>query len=70
MGDRRWWQRAGIGAVAIYGGYFNGGLGILLMAILSLNRNMSLNTVNGLKNYLSALPVSYTHLTLPTKRIV
>ena len=55
MGDRRWWQRAGIGAVAIYGGYFNGGLGILLMAILSLNRNMSLNTVNGLKNYLSAL---------------
>jgi uncharacterized membrane protein YfcA len=52
---RSWWQSPAIGAVAIYGGYFNGGLGILLMAVLSLSRGMSLNAINGLKNYLSAL---------------
>ncbi len=49
------WQSPALGAVAAYGGYFNGGLGILLMAVLSVGRTRSLNTVNGLKNYLSAL---------------
>lgn len=52
---RRAWHSAALGAVAAYGGYFNGGLGILLMAVLSAKRSLSLNTVNGLKNYLSAL---------------
>lgn len=49
------WQLFGLGAVAVYGGYFNGGLGILLMAVLSMAQAGSLSTVNGLKNYLSAL---------------
>jgi uncharacterized membrane protein YfcA len=36
--------------VAVYGGYFNGGLGILLMALYTLTGEARLNTVNALKN--------------------
>ncbi|WP_367716106.1 sulfite exporter TauE/SafE family protein [Nitratireductor sp. GISD-1A_MAKvit] len=39
--------------VAIYGGYFNGGLGIVLLALFSLWGMRDLNTMNGLKNGLS-----------------
>jgi uncharacterized membrane protein YfcA len=37
-------------AVATYGGYFNGGLGILLMAVYLLLGETNLNAVNALKN--------------------
>lgn len=40
----------GLLAVSIYGGYFNGGLGILLMALYTLTGEKSLHTVNALKN--------------------
>lgn len=40
----------GLMLVAIYGGYFNGGLGILLMALYTLTGESRLNTVNALKN--------------------
>ena len=40
----------GLLAVAVYGGYFNGGLGILLMALYLLVSEQRLNTVNALKN--------------------
>lgn len=39
----------------IYGGYFNGGLGILLLAVFALLGMRNLNTMNGLKNLVSAL---------------
>lgn len=39
--------------VAIYGGYFNGGLGIVLLALYSLWGIENLNTMNGLKNAVS-----------------
>ena len=42
-------------AVAIYGGYFNGGLGILLLALFGLLGQTQLNAMNGLKNLVSAL---------------
>jgi len=42
-------------AVSVYGGYFNGGLGILLLAHLSLFGLTDLNAMNGLKNLLSAV---------------
>ena len=42
----------GMLAVAIYGGYFNGGLGILLLALLG---QTNLNAMNGTKNLVSAL---------------
>ncbi|MDO5290344.1 MAG: sulfite exporter TauE/SafE family protein [Pseudomonadota bacterium] len=46
-GAARW---LGLLAVAVYGGYFNGGLGILLMALYLLVGEARLNTVNALKN--------------------
>lgn len=51
--------RAGSGGVigtlvvSIYGGYFNGGLGIVLLALFSLWGMRDLNAMNGLKNALS-----------------
>lgn len=45
----------GLLTVAAYGGYFNGGLGILLLALLGLLGQTNLNTMNGMKNLISAL---------------
>lgn len=44
----------GVFVVSAYGGYFNGGLGILLLATLSLLGLHELNALNGLKAVLSA----------------
>lgn len=41
--------------VAVYGGYFNGGLGILLLALFGLLGQTNLHAMNGLKNWVSAL---------------
>lgn len=41
--------------VSIYGGYFNGGLGIMLLATLGLLGYTNLHGMNGLKNVLSGL---------------
>ncbi len=46
---------AGVLAVAAYGGYFNGGLGILLLALFGLLGQTNLHAMNGLKNGVSAL---------------
>ena len=45
----------GVLIVAGYGGYFNGGLGILLLALFGLLGQTNLNAMNGLKNWVSAL---------------
>ncbi len=49
--------RAALGmlAVAAYGGYFNGGLGILLLALFGLLGQTQLHAMNGMKNLVSAL---------------
>ena len=44
------WRLPGLLGVSIYGGYFNGGLGILLMALYTLTGESRLHTVNALKN--------------------
>jgi uncharacterized membrane protein YfcA len=44
------WREPGLLVVAIYGGYFNGGLGILLMALYTLTGEGRIHTVNALKN--------------------
>ena len=44
------WRLPGLLLVAVYGGYFNGGLGILLMALYTLVGEQRLNTLNALKN--------------------
>lgn len=48
----------GLFAVCLYGGYFNGGLGIVLLALFTILGQESLNTANGLKNLVSALLTS------------
>lgn len=45
----------GVFAVTAYGGYFNGGLGILLLALFGLLGQKNLHAMNGLKNQVSAL---------------
>ena len=44
------WRNPALLAVAVYGGYFNGGLGILLMALYTLTGETQVNTANALKN--------------------
>lgn len=51
----RWKAGLGMLAVAGYGGYFNGGLGILLLALFGLLGQSQLNAMNGMKNLVSAL---------------
>ena len=46
---------AAILAVSVYGGYFNGGLGIMLLAVLGFVGFTNLHEMNGLKNLLSAI---------------
>ncbi len=43
----------GVFAVSVYGGYFNGGLGIMLMALFAAAGMRDLNVTNGLKNGIS-----------------
>lgn len=42
-------------AVSIYGGYFNGGLGIMLLAAFGFTGFTDLHQMNGLKNVISAI---------------
>jgi uncharacterized membrane protein YfcA len=52
------WREAALLAVAIYGGYFNGGLGILLMALYTMAGETRIHAVNALKN-LNSLVLSW-----------
>ncbi len=52
------WRTPGLALVAVYGGYFNGGLGILLMALYSATGETRIHTANALKN-LNSLVLSW-----------
>jgi len=52
------WREPGLLLVAIYGGYFNGGLGILLMALYAAAGEAHIHTANALKN-LNSLVLSW-----------
>lgn len=52
------WREPGLLAAAIYGGYFNGGLGILLMALYAVTGEAHIHTANALKN-LNSLVLSW-----------
>jgi hypothetical protein len=43
----------GLFVVAVYGGYFNGGLGIMLLAMFAAAGMTSMLLMNGLKNWIS-----------------
>lgn len=44
------WRPLGLLAVSVYGGYFNGGLGILLLALYTVTGERQIHTANALKN--------------------
>lgn len=50
-----WASAAAVFLVSVYGGYFNGGLGIMLLAVFGLIGFTDLHGMNGLKNLLSAV---------------
>ncbi len=50
-----WWLRLGVTLTGIYGGYFGAAQGVLLLAILALGLDESLQRINGLKNVLAGL---------------
>ena len=52
------WREPGLLAACIYGGYFNGGLGILLMALYSATGESRIHTANAMKN-LNSLVLSW-----------
>ncbi|WP_323778813.1 sulfite exporter TauE/SafE family protein [Leisingera sp.] len=54
---------ASIFAVSIYGGYFNGGLGIMLLAAFGLIGYVNLHCMNGLKSILSAVVSLFSAVT-------
>jgi uncharacterized protein len=61
---------AGNVLVSIYGGYFNGGLGIVLLALFSLWGMKDLNQMNGLKNWLSFVLSAVSVVTFAAAGIV
>lgn len=54
-GERPLVLQAGIFAVSVYGGYFNGGLGIMLLALFAAAGVQNLHIMNGLKNFFSVV---------------
>ena len=53
-----WYQKAGLSLVSAYGGYFNGGLGIALLSVLSLGKEFSIKQMSAVKSLLSFLITS------------
>jgi uncharacterized membrane protein YfcA len=53
--DRSWHLAAMFYATAIYGGYFGAGMGIIMIALLTIFVQDGLQRLNGLKNVLAAL---------------
>jgi len=51
--EHQTWQYLAQFAVAVYGGYFTAGIGILMLAILEFSGLPSFNATNGMKNVLS-----------------
>lgn len=56
-GTRRLFLGLAVGAVAVYGGYFGAGIGIVLLGILAALQRLSLNEMNALK-CLTALAIN------------
>ncbi|WP_272007524.1 sulfite exporter TauE/SafE family protein [Roseovarius sp. ZX-A-9] len=59
-----WQGRAAALLVCIYGGYFNGGLGIVLLALMAALGMRDINAMNGLKNGMSFVLSGASVLTL------
>lgn len=53
-GSRTLWVGAGVGLVAIYGGYFGAGIGIMTLALLALLGEADLHELNAMKSVIVA----------------
>lgn len=53
--DGAWWVWPAVLATGIYGGYFGAAQGVLLMAVLGIGINESLQRLNGVKNVLASV---------------
>ena len=47
------YQKIGLSFVSTYGGYFNGGLGLALLSVLSTDKDFSLKQLSAIKSLLS-----------------
>ncbi|WP_160776745.1 sulfite exporter TauE/SafE family protein [Stappia sediminis] len=56
--------------VATYGGYFNGGLGIIMLAALSLQGYRNLHGMNGLKSLLASILSTLSVVTFMTADLI
>ncbi len=65
-----WRAKAAALLVCIYGGYFNGGLGIVLLALLAALGVRGIHTMNGLKNGMSFVLSAASVLTLALAGLV
>jgi uncharacterized membrane protein YfcA len=52
--DGAWWVWPAVLVTGVYGGYFGAAQGVLLMAVLGIGVNESLQRLNGVKNVLAA----------------
>lgn len=59
-----------LGAIGVYGGYFNGGLGILFLAGFGLVGFLDMNTMNGLKVLLSGLMAIFATATFAAAGLI
>jgi len=59
IGARKLWGRTlGLGVVAAYGGFFGGGVNLMVMATLSLMGYQDIQQNNAIKNYLAVLIIA------------
>ena len=56
--------------VTTYGGYFNGGLGIILLAVLALQGYRHIHGMNGLKNLLATILSTLSVITFMTADLI
>lgn len=58
-----WWVRPGVLGAGMYGGYFGAAQGVLLMAVLGIGIDEDLQSLNAIKNVLSAIVNAVAGLT-------
>jgi uncharacterized protein len=64
------WQYFAQFAVAVYGGYFTAGIGIMMLAILAFSGLPTFNATNGMKNVLSVTINGFSLLPFMIARVI
>ena len=60
------YQKIGLSFVSTYGGYFNGGLGLALLSVLSIDKDFSLKQLSAIKSLLlSSMPETKSPEVIP-----